>query len=314
MRFPNDRSVASLNDRGRRHGHAYLPMPPGKKARGAFTLVELLVVIGIIAVLMSLLIPALAGARESANRLKCANNLRQLGTAMTVYSSTAKNSEYPRTKFEEKSRNLLLGNEGYGVPDSFGKSGYVGENNVPASLFLLFKNQQLSPALFICPSSEGVPGFVNADPNTSSNWERIPENLSYSLAAPFPSLAATSDGFIWSYQLGPEFVLMADINPGTKGGSSPPNNSVGPPHNASPQDMAAANSNNHRNKGQNVLYGDGHIEFQKTPYCGASHPTTGIRDNIYTAGNGDGGTTGDKAMPVDKQDSVLLPTDDPGGK
>ena len=314
MRFPNDRSVASLNDRGRRHGHAYLPMPPGKKARGAFTLVELLVVIGIIAVLMSLLIPALAGARESANRLKCANNLRQLGTAMTVYASTANNGEYPRTVFNPKSKNLQLNNAGYKVGDPFGKKGYVGENNVPASMFLLFRTQDLSPALFICPSSEGVPGFVNEDRNGSSNWDLMPENLSYSLATPYPSLAATSDGFMWSYQLGPEFVLMADINPGTKGGSSPPNNSVGPPHNASPQDMAAANSNNHRNKGQNVLYGDGHIEFQKTPYCGASHPATGIRDNIYTAGNGDGGTTDKNSMPVDRYDSVLLPTDDPGGE
>jgi len=77
--------------------------------------------------------------------------------------------------------------------------------------------------------------------------------------------------------------------------------------------MAAANSNNHRNKGQNVLYADGHVEFSETPYCGAPRDN-GLRDHIYTAGAGDNGVCDESAMPVDDKDSVMLPTDDPGGK
>ena len=83
--------------------------------RGGFTLVELMVVIAIIGTLIGLLLPAIQGARESARRMACSNNLRQVGVGIASYEVARK--VYPKGRATRESGGTRAADGSY--PDAF---------------------------------------------------------------------------------------------------------------------------------------------------------------------------------------------------
>lgn len=297
-----------------------------KRAR-AFSLVELLIVIGIIAVLISILLPAINKARESGRRVKCASNLRQIGQAFELYAQTF--GEYPRGNYhngmgstaancEAKAFSGYLCDRPYLTPTTINKRAttnagandqHPAYNDVTAGLYVLIRFANVPESIFVCPSSNGFPDeFEGETPALRSNFTDR-RNLTYSVALQYPWTISNSDwGYFFGTDMRKDLPLMSDLNPGTNGTPTVAELTL----NSTATEKKQGNSTNHRRAGQNVLFFDGRVEWFDTPFAGVG------QDNIFTR-VGTSPAPADQATdsanpfgsrpPRTPTDSLLLPTE-----
>ncbi len=268
------------------------------KTKG-FTLVELLVVIAIIALLMGILMPALSRVRQLAFRLTCGSNLAGIGKAMLLYANDY-DDELPRAAGRNALWNIVewdapTRNAAYKITSTDGTGGQA---SITSCFYLLVKYAEVTPKSFLCKGDSGVTEFTlsqetaarvteltqawdfgSTPPSTGTANAGPGEHCSYTYHAPWGSYALTTSSE-------PGCAVAADRNPwidspgaakktfpsGASGTTTVTFQGKG----GDSASQAYGNAVVHQEDGQNVLFLDSHVAFEKRAYCSLED------DNIYT--------------------------------
>jgi len=283
-----------------------------------FTLIELLVVVAIIALLIAILLPSLARARESAKRTICGHNLRSITNACKTYafdnqgwwpivaSDVLTQANHAVTQgiltstggTSGLSRNLVSKND----PDATGR-----EVSPTRCLWLLVRNDLTPTEMYVCPSSSEDTRDPRTDVLDFYDFTGY-GYCSYSYQMPFVVVANSCRPH---ESRDPRMVLLGDKSPATVPNPAlqaiDKDGSPAKPPGFNPQSIGAAlqqrmndnpgvlrpsmspevylpfNSPNHggreEGEGQNIARTDGSVQFAKTPLAGVD------QDNIYTIQN-----------------------------
>jgi prepilin-type N-terminal cleavage/methylation domain-containing protein len=292
------------------------------KTKG-FTLVELLVVIAIIALLMGILMPALSRVRQLAFRLTCGTNLSGIGKAMLLYANDYQD-ELPRAGGRSSTWGAV---QDWTAADRYrayglAADGSAGKASISSCFYLLIKYTEVTPKSFLCKGDAGTTEFKLSDLATpvGSSFELIDawdfgpatdafKHCSYSYHIPFGLYALTVSSE-------PGFAVAADRNPFLKS----PAADAAPIGNFKPDldaykgtaDQAkAGNAIAHQLDGQNVMFLDTHVAFEKRAYCGVEDDNIYLVSNDPTKGSPIGAApVPPTVQPANRKDSVLV--HDPG--
>ena len=262
----------------------------------------------IIALLMGIMMPALARTRQIAFRMVCGTNLAGIGKAMQIYADDY-DKAFPRSGSKDSLWRGHIAN--WRAENRFGAyelkpDGTGGVGNISSCFYLLVKYCDVTPKSFICKGDVGVTEFNPADEGVNGQklidfWDFGIEpstHCSYAYHQPFSTFPLTSSSE-------PGMAVAADRNPLQ---DSPAATAKSFPGIYNPDGGREAvkygNAITHQQEGQNVLFVDSHVGFEKRSFCGINN------DNIYTFW--DGGDIRIGASPVigsepeDRLDSLLV--------
>ncbi len=248
-----------------------------RKKRKGFTLVELLVVIAIIALLMGILMPALARVRAIAYRVVCGTNLSGLGKAMLIYANDYE-EEFPQAGYPKSSWIASLGANWSNPNRLVAFGGNPGKVTVASSLYLLVKYSDVGVKQFLCKGTADTKEFKLIDYGITDRelidvWDFGPtpvDHCSYSYHAAYNSRYALNVG-----SSPPGVAVAADRNPWLDPAADATYRNTFL-WNGTAEQQKAGNAIAHGNDGQNVLFMDSHVAFEKRAFCGVQD------DNIYT--------------------------------
>lgn len=284
---------------------------------GGFTIGEALVVVLALVFAAAILLPALARVRSIPNRPTCGVRLAGIGKAMQVYANDYEGL-FPRAGARDASWAARTPNwlgkdrrEAFGI----GPEGVDGQASVSASLYLLVKYTALVPAQFLCPGRDGCPEkgtreftldeYGIHDRQLADLWDfgpNPPLHCSYAyqmIYGPHKLAFSTKPGI----------PIAADRNPWMDSPSAKAKdfsrfNPDLPPFNGTVEQALLGNAVSHQEQGQNVLFQDTHVSFQKRATCGLEG------DNIYTFWEGTDKLRGRPpdlgSQPAGQNDSLVV--------
>ncbi len=266
-----------------------------RQIRKGFTLIELLVVVAIIALLIAILIPSLGRAKELANRASCSANLHGIQESMILYAAegvtggggpfpcgigAGSAKAYTAQSVSQTSPTLQhsLTTASSALIDL---ATWTTTNNSPtAGLWMLVLRGQTAPKNYLC-KSDGFASVPALQQDSSGNFYEDfgASNISYAIAYPWnatnnatgPWYKDTTDSTCPYLSDMPPFDgdVYSGVTVAVEAASTTTN---GP---------KSYNSPNHNGDGQNVAFGDVHVEWRSSPLCG---PSGGAgTDNIFTA-------------------------------